>query len=120
KLDPRGAGGLRKEAGARHAGERVRLKAKDVALGAQPEVDARIPPELEGAVCRQCQLLQLPRQRRFELRGEDLLRHARRVLALVVVQLVLRSDLALWKGPVALSTLRQHPYGGAQFLTRLV
>src|SRR5437870_7761769 len=65
KLDPRGAGGLRKEAGARHAGERVRLKAKDVALGAQPEVDERIPPELEGAVCRQCQLLQLPRQRRL-------------------------------------------------------
>src|SRR6266850_3248273 len=106
KLDPRGPGGLRQEAGSRHAGERVCLKAKDVALGAQSEVDARIPPELEGPVCRQRQLLQLPRQGRVELRGEDLLRHPRRVLAFVVEQLVLRNDLAHRQRHVA-----QHPHG---------
>src|SRR2546425_13296601 len=62
KLDPRSPGGLGEEAGARHAGERVRLQAKDVALGAQSEVDARVPPELKGPVSRERQLLQLARQ----------------------------------------------------------
>src|SRR2546427_12329708 len=47
KLDPRGPRGLRQETGARHAGERVRLKAKDVASGAQSEVGTRVSPELE-------------------------------------------------------------------------
>src|SRR5437016_12569374 len=56
KLDPRSPGGLGEEAGARHAGERVRLQAKDVALGAQSEVDTRIPPERseERRVGKEC------------------------------------------------------------------
>src|SRR5712691_3842210 len=107
KLDPRSPGGLGEEAGARHAGERVRLQTKDVALGAQSEVDARIAPELQGPVRRERQLLQLSRQRRVQLRGENLLRHPRRVLTLVVEQLVLRNDLAHGQRHVAQDTHRQ-------------
>src|SRR2546427_718124 len=111
KLDPRSPGGLGEEAGARHAGERVRLQAKDVALGAQSEVDARVPPELEGPVSRERQLLELARQRRIELRGEDLLRHPGRVLALVVEQLVLRNDLTHRQRHVTEHPHRQLPPG---------
>src|SRR5207237_6267485 len=89
KLDPRRPGGLGQEARPRHAGKRVGLETKDVALGAQPEVNARVTPELERPVRRQRQLLQLTRQGRVELGGEDLLRHPRRILALVVAPLVL-------------------------------
>src|SRR5437879_9763896 len=94
ELDPRRPGRLGQEARSRHAGKRVGLETKDVALGAQPEVNARISPELERPVRRERQLLQLTRQRRVELGGEDLLRHAPRIPALVVEQLVLRDDLS--------------------------
>src|SRR5207248_794109 len=58
KLDPRRPGGLGQEARPRHAGKRVGLETKDVALGAQPEVNARVTPELERPVRRQRQLPQ--------------------------------------------------------------
>src|SRR5438034_3075301 len=93
KLDPGGPGGLRQQARPGHPGQRVRLQAKDVPLGRQPEVDPRVPAELERAVRRQRQLLQLARRLGVELRREDLLRHTGRVLALVVEQLVLGDDL---------------------------
>src|SRR5256714_8133744 len=93
ELDPRRPGALGQEALPRHPGNRVGLETKDVALGAQPEVNTRISPELERPVGRARQLLQLTRQGRVELGGKALLRHPRRVLALVVEQLVLRDDL---------------------------
>src|SRR6266702_4598122 len=77
KLHPRGPRGLREEARARHAGERVRLRT-------QPEVDPGVSPQFERPVRRERQLLELARQRRVERRREHLLRHARCVLALVV------------------------------------
>src|SRR5882672_1938146 len=39
KLDPRGPGGLGEKAHSRHAGQRIGLQAKDVALRAQAEVN---------------------------------------------------------------------------------
>src|SRR5207249_6740428 len=93
ELDPRRPGALGQEARPGHPGKRVGLETKDVALGAQPEVNTRISPELERPVRRARQHLQLTRQGRVELGGENLLRHPRRVLALVVEQLVSRDDL---------------------------
>ena len=81
-------------------GERVGLQAKDVVLRAQTEVDARVPTELQSAMRRQGQLLQLAREPRVQTRGEDLFRHPRRVLALVIEQLVLRNDLPDGEGHV--------------------
>src|SRR4029077_11754630 len=69
-------------------GQRVGLQAKDVAVGAGAEVDARITAQLQGAVRRERQLLQVPGLARVDLRREDLFRHPRRVLALVVEDFV--------------------------------
>src|SRR5437763_671558 len=62
KLDPGGPCGLREQARPRHSGEGVRLQAKDVPVRRQPEVNPRVSPELERAVRRQRELLQLARR----------------------------------------------------------
>src|SRR5207237_2266243 len=47
ELDPRRPGGLGQEARPRHPGTRVALATKDVALGAQPEANTPISPQLQ-------------------------------------------------------------------------
>src|SRR2546426_6124729 len=84
KLDPGGLCGLREEAHPGHPRQRVGLQAKDVAVRAQSEVDPGVAAQLEGAMRRECELLELAREGRVELRRKDLFRHPRRVLALVV------------------------------------
>src|SRR6266702_5621187 len=74
KVDPRSPGGLREEARARHPGERICLQAKDVALGAQTEVNPRVATQFQRAMGCQRQLLELARDRRVEARGKNLLR----------------------------------------------
>src|SRR6266550_3054011 len=71
ELDPRGPGGLRVQTGARHARECVGLQAEDVALGRRPEVDAGVAAELQRAVGRERQLLELPGEPGVHLRRED-------------------------------------------------
>src|SRR3989475_3805614 len=93
EFDPGGLGGLREEAHPGHPRQRVGLQTKDVAVRAQSEVDAGVAAQLEGAMRRERELLELAGERRVELRREDLFRHAGRVLALVVEQLVLGNDL---------------------------
>src|SRR5207248_5857466 len=109
KLDPGGPCGLREQARPRHSGEGVRLQAKDVPVRRQPDVNPRVSPELERAVRRQRELLQLARRLRIELRRDDLLRHPGRVLALVVEQLVLGDDLPHRQGHVAEHAHREPP-----------
>src|SRR5881397_2846243 len=104
ELDPRGARGLGEEARPCHARQRVRLEAKDVALGAQSEVDPRVAAEFQRPVRGERQLLELPREPGVELGREHLVRHPRRVLALVVEQFVLRHDLADGQRHVAQDT----------------
>src|SRR5438128_7166728 len=84
KLDSRRPGGLRIEAGSRHSREGIGLETKDVAIRAQPEVDPRVPAELERPMRREGERLQLAGELRVELGREGFFRHPGRVLALVV------------------------------------
>src|SRR5688572_1212922 len=84
EVDPGGLRRLGEEAHLGHPGQRIGLQAKDVAVGAQSEVDPGVAAQLERAVRRERQLLELAGELRVELRRKNLLRHSWGVLALVV------------------------------------
>src|SRR5512140_3780650 len=86
KADAGGARTLRNEAVLREAGKRVGLQTEDAMAGIHAEVDAAVAPELERAVGPQRGILQRGGEVRRQLRRE-LLRHAGRVLALVIEEL---------------------------------
>src|SRR6185503_18175386 len=77
-----------------HSGQRVRLEAVELAFGSEPEINARASPQFEGLESGQGLLLHPCSRFRGELRRELFGRHARGVLALVVIDLMLRDDLA--------------------------
>ena len=102
---------LRDQAGRRHPRKRVRLEAVELARGRHAEIDARAAAELERRERRRACCLHASRLLRGQRRREDLLGHPRRVLALVVVDLVLRDDLAHRKRLAAKDADRQLPPG---------
>src|SRR5690606_27852452 len=76
-----------------HPGQRVRLQAPEGILVIQPEIHAAVAAQLERTVSLEREHLYRDYLRPGQVGREDLLRHARLVLALVVVDLVLRYDL---------------------------
>src|SRR5688500_6770111 len=77
-----------------HSGQRIRLQTVELAFARQPEIYASVPPQLERPERGQRLLLYPLRRLGGQLRGKLLSCHARRVLALVVVDLVFRDDLS--------------------------
>src|SRR5215472_6702776 len=84
---------LREQAGPRQSRQIVGFQAKDVARAGQAEVDSGVSPKLEGTMRLQGGCLKLGGDRGRQLRRKRLFGHARRVLALVVEELVLGHDL---------------------------
>src|SRR5206468_7106682 len=116
ELDPGRRCRLWNQAGLRHSRQRIRLETVKLTANTlratrltHSKIDACTTAQLECAKRATCQLLN-----RGGLRGAELCRkfldgHARLVLALVVVNLVLRDDFANGESLVTKNSHRQHP-----------
>src|SRR5919204_2339601 len=107
KADSHSSGPLWYQTELRHPGQRVRLETVELAFAREPEIYACVTTQLQRL--ERCERLLLNLLSRFtrQLRREFFGRHPRRVLALVIVNLVLRQYLPNGKRHLTENTNRE-------------